>query len=47
MINKIYKKRLISRIFNLLDLIENKRNQSVVNEIRGLLHNLKDMINEE
>lgn len=35
-----YKRRLIVRIFNLLELIETKNNQPIVNEIRGLLHAL-------
>lgn len=31
---------LIFRILALLDLIENKKNQHIVKEIRGLLYNL-------
>lgn len=37
------KRRLIAVILNLLDLIENKRNQSIVNQIRGLLYQLRDL----
>lgn len=36
------KKRLISRILDLLAMIENKRNQPIVNEIRALLRILED-----
>ena len=34
------KEMLIFRILALLDLIENKKNQHIVKEIRGLLYNL-------
>jgi hypothetical protein len=34
------KKRLIFRILDLLSLIENKKNQPIVNQIRGLLFEL-------
>lgn len=33
-------KRLIFRILRLLDLLENDRNQPIVNQIRGLLYEL-------
>lgn len=33
-------KRLIFKIFNYLDLIENSKNQPIINQIRGLLYNL-------
>ncbi len=31
-----YEKRLIFMIFNLLDLIENRQNQPIIAQIRGL-----------
>lgn len=34
------KKRLIIRILNLVNLIENENNQPIVNQIRGLLYEL-------
>lgn len=34
------KKWLIIRIQNLLSLIENSKNQPIINQIRGLLYNL-------
>lgn len=37
-----YKERLIYRIFDLLALIENRRNQPIVNQIKGLLYQLLD-----
>lgn len=37
------KERLVALIFRLLNLIENKRNQSIVEQIRGLLRNLRDL----
>lgn len=37
-----YKERLIYRIFDLLALIENRRNQPTVNQIKGLLYQLLD-----
>lgn len=37
-----YKKRLIFRIFDLLALIETKKNQPIINQIRGLLFNLME-----
>lgn len=37
------KERLVALIFRLLDLLENKRNQSIVEQIRGLLRNLRDL----
>jgi hypothetical protein len=38
-----YKERLIAQIFSLLELIENPSNQSIVEQIRGLLRNLRDL----
>lgn len=38
-----YKKRLISQIFRLLAIIETKANQSIVEQIRGLLRNLESL----
>lgn len=38
-----YKKRLISQIFRLLAIIETEANQSVVEQIRGLLRNLESL----
>lgn len=37
-----YKERLIYRIFDLLALIENRINQPIVNQIKGLLYQLLD-----
>ena len=37
------KERLVALICRLLNLLENKRNQSIVKQIRGLLLNLKDL----
>ena len=37
------KERLVALIFRLLNLIENERNQSIVEQIRGLLRNLRDL----
>lgn len=34
------KKWLILQIFELLELIETKKNQPIINQIRGLLYNL-------
>lgn len=34
------KERLIFRILDLLSLIENKKNQPIVNQIKGLLYEL-------
>lgn len=34
------KRRLIVRILNLVNLIENENNQPIVNQIRGLLYEL-------
>lgn len=40
-------KRLIFRILNLLELIENQKNQPLVNRIRGLIYELLDQIEKE
>lgn len=37
-------KRLVAMIHNLLDLLETKRNQSLVNQIRGLLYEISDLL---
>ena len=37
-----YKERLITQIFKLLSLIENKDNQSIIRQIEGLLNALRD-----
>ncbi len=37
------KERLIFQIFRRLELIENKENQSIISQIRGLLYNLLDV----
>ncbi len=37
-----YKNGLINQIFQLLALIENSRNQSIIRQIEGLLNALKD-----
>ncbi len=36
-------KRLIFRIFNLLEIIENPKNQPKVQQIRGLLNEILDI----
>lgn len=36
-------KRLVFKIFNLLDLIENQKNQSIVRQIRGLLNEIVNL----
>lgn len=38
--------RLVAMALNLLDLIENERNQSVVNQIRGLLYEIRELTKE-
>ncbi len=38
-----YRKRLIFQIFKLLELIETKKNQPTISQIRGLLYNLLDL----
>lgn len=40
-------KRLIFRIFDLLALMENKKNQPLVQEIRGLLYEILDIAEKE
>ena len=37
------KERLIAVIFKLLEVIETKRNQSIISQIRGLLNELRKM----
>lgn len=37
------KERLIAQIFNLLEIIENRSNQSIINKIRGLLYEVRDL----
>ncbi len=37
------KERLIAVIFKLLEIIETRRNQSVISQIRGLLNELRNM----
>ncbi len=37
------KERLIAVIFKLLEVIETKRNQSIISQIRGLLNELREM----
>lgn len=39
-----FKKRLIARILNLLDLIETQSNQPIVTQIRGLLYELESTL---
>lgn len=36
------KERLIRTIFRLLSLIENKSNQSIISQIRGLLNEIRN-----
>lgn len=38
-----YKQRLIGQIFRLLDLLETETNQSIINQIRGLLNALLEL----
>ena len=38
------KEWLISQIFNIYDLLENKKNQPLINKARGLLNELKELI---
>lgn len=40
-------KRLIIRIFDLLALIENNKNQPLVQQIRGLLYEILDITEKE
>ena len=37
------KERLIAVIFKLLEIIETRRNQTVISQIRGLLNELRNM----
>lgn len=39
-------RRLVTMALNLLDVIENNRNQSVVNQIRGLLYEIRELTKE-
>lgn len=39
-------KRLILTIFDLLDLIETRKNQPLVNKIRGLLYEVLDELDD-
>lgn len=39
-------RRLVAMVLNLLDLVENDSNQSIVNQIRGLLYEIRELTKE-
>ena len=40
-------KRLIFRVFHYLDILENRKNQPMIQEIRGLLYNILEIISRD